>query len=669
MDHTSEPATGQNRYSTPHRIVALFFLIVGLVIYSNTFKVPPHLDDVYIYADSTLETLLSRLTLSNTRLVADATFAFNYWIAGPNVLGYHIFNLIIHVLTAFLVYQLLFQILRLSNSDKNYPTTASANGHGAQALPPLDDNLFWPSFIGGLLFLVHPLATQAVTYITQRYTSLATLFYVASVFCYLKARTIVSSKQGGRSMAPEQKLFFNPRHLAWYGVSVLAAVLAMFTKEMSITLPAVILLVEFLFVECSFKNIGMRAIYLLPILSTGLIIPLNHLPVLKAPDTASMVEAITNPDKILPRWAEKEYLTRSTYFFSQIGIIWFIYLRLLVWPWGQNIEHDFFVSDGPFYTTTLVAFLGLLSLIAVAALTIKRYRLLSFGILWFFVTLSVTSSVIPNTIFVAEHRVYLPMIGLTFIIAAMCRYLKEPRIFWSLTIPIMLILSVLTFMRNQVWKDDLTLWADALKKSPNMSRPYVNYARALHGLGRLEETIAFYERVLTMPAVPYKSDLMHKLYALGNLGAVYAEKGMYQEALNCYQAAARLTAPLHASDLYFNMANLFANLKQYPEAIDAYKKAVENNPSNYRAYTNLGWVLMMLERHDEAEAALQEALKYNHRSAETYLNLAILYSKDPNRKTEAIANYNRFLELKPNSPLRETVVENIGRLEQKDRGY
>ena len=667
MNCNSEPAMYQRQYSTAHRIVALFFLIVGLAIYSNTFKVPPHLDDVYTYADSNLEALLHKLTLSNTRLVADSTFAFNYWMAGPNVVGYHILNLIIHVLTAFLVYQLIFQILRLSNSNKNLATIASVNGLGAQALPPLDDNLFWPSFLGGLLFLVHPLATQAVTYITQRYTSLATLFYVASVFCYLKARTIVLNKQGVQGTDPEQKLFFNPRHLAWYGLSVLAAVLAMYTKEMSVTLPVVIVLVEFLFVECSFKNLGKRALYLLPILSTGLIIPLNHLPVFKSADTTSIVETITNPDKILPRWAEKEYLPRSTYFFSQIGIIWFIYLKLLVWPWGQNIEHDFFVSDGLFHTTTLAAFLGLLSLLALAALTIKRHRLLGFGIIWFFVTVSITSSVIPNTIFVAEHRVYLPMIGLSLSVAGICRHLKRPRIFWSLAIPIMLLLSVLTFLRNQVWKDDLTLWADAMKKSPNMSRPYVNYARALNGLGRLEEAMALYKKVLTMPAVPYKSDLMHKLYALGNLGTIYAEKGMHQEALNCYQAAARMTAPLHASDLYFNMGNLFAKLKQYPEAIDAYQKAVESNPSNYRAYTNLGWVLMMLEKYDEAEVALKKALKYNHRSAETYLNLATLYSKDPDKKTRAIDNYNRFLELQPNSPLRETVLENIGTLEQEDR--
>ena len=666
MNHNSEPAD-QSRYSTAHRIVALFFLIVGLMIYSNTFQVPPHLDDVFIYADSTLEALLSRLTLWNTRLVADATFTFNYWLAGPNVLGYHVINLIIHVLTAFLVYQLLFQTLQLASKEQHFSVSDSSVYPDNQPLPPFSDHIFWGSFFGGIIFLVHPLATQSVTYITQRYTSLATLFYVGTIVCYLKARMIVLEEQTAGEKALSLRLFLKRAHLFWYCLACLTAILAMYTKEMCITLPVMLILVEFCLVQFNFEKIGTRLLYLLPFLASGLIIPLNHLPILRVPEAVGTPETTTASDKVLPRWAEKEYLTRSTYFFSQIGIIWFIYLKLLVWPWGQSVEHDFFVSDTLFHTTTLAAFLGLLSLLAIAALTIKRYRLLGFGILWFFITLSVTSSIITNIIFVAEHRVYLPMIGLTFVIAGMCRYFKRPSIFWSLAIPIILILSVLTFMRNQVWKDDLTLWADALEKSPNMSRPYVNYARALHGLGRLEEAIALYEKVVAMPAVPYKSDLMHKLYALGNLGAVYAEKGMYEQALSCYETAAQMTAPLHASDMYFNMGNVFAKLKQYPEALDAYEKAVEKNFRNYRAYTNLGWVLMMLDRHDEAEAALEKALTYNQRSAEIYLNLATLYSKDPARKGEAIDNYKQYLALKPNSPLHETVLENIRRLEAEDK--
>ena len=666
MNHNSESA-GQSWYSTAHRIVALFFLIVGLTIYSNTFQVPPHLDDVFIYADSTLEALLSRLTLSNTRLISDATFAFNYWLAGPNVLGYHIFNLIIHVFTAFLVYLLLFQALKLTSTEQLFSASDSSVYPDNPPLPPLSDHIFWGSFFGGIIFLVHPLATQSVTYITQRYTSLAALFYVGTIVCYLKARMIVLGEESDGGKTLSLGLFLKWGHLFWYCLAVFTALLAMYTKEMCITLPVMLILVEFCLVEFNLEKIGTRLLYLLPFLASGFIIPVNHLPILRVPETVSTLETTTASDKILPRWAEKEYLTRSTYFFSQIGIICFIYLKLLVWPWGQNIEHDFVVSDTLFHPTTLVAFLGLFSLLAVAALTIKRYRLLGFGILWFFITISVTSSIITNTIFVAEHRVYLPMIGLTFVLAGMCRYLKRPHIFWSLAIPIILILSVLTFMRNNVWRDDLTLWADALEKSPNMSRPYVNYARALHGLGRLEESIALYEKVLAMPAVPYKSDIMHKLYALGNLGTIYTEKEMYQQALSCYQAAAQMTVPLHASDMYFNMGNVFAKLKQYPGALDAYQKAIENNPSNYRAYTNLGWVLMTLDRHGEAEAAFKKALKYNQRSAETYLNLAILYSKDPRKRAQAITHYQKYMALEPDPILRERVGNHIRRLEEENK--
>jgi len=665
MNHTSEPQIGQGRYSTAHRIVFLFFLIVGLAIYSNSFKVPPHLDDVYIFADSTLEALVNRLTLSNTRMIADSTFAFNYWLAGPHVLGYHILNLVIHVFTAVLVYQLLFQTLKLTANKGNLAGTGSLVQPDNLLLPAFRDHIFWGAFFGGMIFLVHPLATQAVTYITQRYTSLATLFYVASIVCYLKARMILFSEEDAGDKVFSRRGFLKRSHLAWYSLAATLAVLAMYTKEICITLPVMLILIEFFIVQFNFKNVGTRLLYLLPFLASGLIIPMNHLPIFKTTETISMIETITDPDKVLPRWAESQYLTRSTYLFSQIGIIWSIYLKLLVWPWGQNIEHDFYVSNSLSHTTTLVAFLGLLSLLAIAVLTIKKYRLFGFGIIWFFMSIAVTSSVIPNTIFVAEHRVYLPMIGLTLVVAGMYRYLERPRLVYSLSVPILLILSVLTFMRNDIWKDEFSLWGDSLAKSPNMSRPHNNYARALHHAGRLDEAIIMYGKVVTAPNVPYKSDISHKLLALANLGTVYADKGMHTEALQAYQAAVKLTVPQHAASTYFNMGNLLAEMEQYKKAAEAYQKAAEVSPGNYRALTNLGWVLMNLHKHQEAEAALKQALKYNSRAAEAHCNLATLYSKNPSKKKEAIRHYTRYLALRPLSPLRKTVEENIRRLEEE----
>lgn len=644
-----------------HMAVFLVFVVWGFLIYSNTFNVPRHYDDRHVFADSTLQQILNKCTLKGggTRVVAELTFAFNYWLSGPKVLSYHIVNLVIHVCTAFLVYQLLFQVICLSRGNKASGEYAPQARTGARLFPPLNDALFWSALFAGLIFLVHPLATQAVTYISQRYTSLATLFFVASIVCYLKARSVILC-QSAHTFASWSS-FFSINHLAWYTLCVLTATLAMLTKEMALTLPVVIVLIEFLFVQHDFKSLGRRAIYLLPFLMTGLIIPYAHVVVLKASNLDAITELVSDIDRFLPRWAS-EQLSRETYFFSQIGIIWGIYLRLLVWPWGQNIEHDFHVSSSLLDHTTLIASLGIVGLTALAVWTYRRYRLIAFGILWFFVTLAVTSSIIPNKIFVAEHRAYLPMIGLAFVTAGIYRYLRRPRMFWTILVSITVLLSILTFMRNRVWKDELSLWGDALKKSPGLSRPYNNYADALKKAGRLDEAITLYKRALAMPYVPLKTGAGHDLIALNNLGNIYVEKGMYEEALKYYQAVIE-QAPDSALDVYFNMGNLFVELRQYGNAIQAYQKALEVDPQDVDAYTNLGGVWMALQMYDDAEAALKKAVQLSPEGAEAYLSLGSLYSLDPMKRKKAVTNYKRYLALKPDTPLREKVLEKIRRLE------
>ena len=663
MDVTPREIESKDRYLSAHRITLLFLFIVGLAIYSNTFDAVAQYDDMHVFAESTLDDLLARCNLGNGRLIADLTFTFNYWLSGPDVLGYHIFNLIVHVFAAFFVYQLLFQILVIAESEQAPLDYTLQSDPPKLILPPLKNLWFWPAFFGGLVFLVHPLATSAVTYITQRYTSLASLFYLASLVSYLKARRFLKGEILKKSAAFPKSLLFDPHHLAWYGIAFVMAVLAMLTKEMSVTLPVMLILLELFFVQPDFSHAGARLLYLMPLLVTGLIVPYHHLPIFETMSMNSIIQTISDQQDLLPRWADKSYLDRRTYFFSQLGIIWSIYLKLLVWPWGQNVEHDFFVSDGPFHAITITASLGLLSLLIIAALTYRKYRLISFGILWFFVALSVTSSVVPNIILVAEHRVYLPMIGLAFSVAGVYRYFNRPRAMLYLVMTIALTLSVLSFVRNSVWKDDLTLWADALKKSPGMARPYNNYARALHKANQLEEAISLYQKVLTMEDVAFKSDLSHKVFALENLGVVYAKKGMYREALESYTTVVRFSSSGNAANTYFNIGNLYVELQQFSKATEAYNKAVSLNPRHYQTHTNLGWLLMSLGRDDEAETALSKALHHNRRAAEAYLNLGNLYSKYPAKKAEAVANYRMYLRLKPDTSLRRNVLKRIRELE------
>jgi tetratricopeptide (TPR) repeat protein len=307
---------------------------------------------------------------------------------------------------------------------------------------------------------------------------------------------------------------------------------------------------------------------------------------------------------------------------------------------------------------------------------LKRYRLVAFSIVWFLVTISVTSSIIPNMIFVAEHRVYLPMVGLSFLVAGIYKYSKRPRLFWSMAIPIVLLLSTLTFMRNFAWKDDLTLWGDASKKAPALSRPFNNYAVALRNAGRLDEAIVTYNKVLAMPIEPFKRGHGERLLALHNLPHVYVDKGEYREALRRYEALIALygeeteKGTFSLAKVYFHMGNMFGSAKDYEKALEFYQKALEIFPFENRrlkshTLTNLGWLLTLLERYDNAEKALKKAVRCNPRAAKAYIQLGNLYSKYPAKRAETVACYKRFLALEPRPPFRQGLLAKISELESE----
>jgi len=200
-DHTID----KSRYSSAHRIVCLFFFIVGFVIYSNTFDASIHYDDSHVFANRNFDNFLQEPAFSDTRYVANLTFAFNQWLSGPEVFSYHMVNLIIHVCSALLVYQLLFQLLSFPR-NRHASQRPSSNKVSKFALPHLNDLYFWPAFFGGLIFLIHPLGTQAVTYLTQRNASLATLFYIQASPSLL----VFSSSYDGGSYHVYQRTVTDP---------------------------------------------------------------------------------------------------------------------------------------------------------------------------------------------------------------------------------------------------------------------------------------------------------------------------------------------------------------------------------------------------------------------------------------------------------------------------
>lgn len=597
----------------------LAFAGLGFLVYSNTLDVPFHYDDPRVIFDRSFEEMLEKCKSGGSRVVAHLTFLFNYWLDGTNVRGYHVVNTLIHVGTAYLVYLFLSVILSVLNS-KGFPShTVDGSSHYAGHISLQSTyHVFRPALIGGVLFLVHPLATQAVTYITQRYTSLAGFFYIGSLTCFMRARLRFS----------EGEPFLTPRHIVPYIFSVAMAVLAMRTKELSITLPAAVLLAEYCFVKSDLEAASKRAFYLLPLLSTGLIIPLSDIIGVEEISLESMaaVQDYT--------WAED--VTRTEYLFTQFRIILGVYLKLLVWPIGQNIDHDYVVSRTLFDPHTMAALAVLCVILGTGLWLYTRAKLVSFGILWFFVTIAPTSSIVPNIQFVAEHRAYISLMGIAFAVAGMPLWEVRWKKYLFVIVPVLLTLSYLTYARNLVWRTDLALWKDAVAKSPNKPKPHFNLAVILDKQGRLDDAISHYRQALRLNP--------HNAYAHNNLGVALAEQGDFGAAIGHYYSALQ-NDPGHA-EAHNNLAVALSAQGRLEEAISHYSRALRINPDYADAHNNLGVELSGQGRFNEAVSHYSRALHTHPDFAEAHQNMGLALH-DIGKTEQAVGHYSRSLQIKP----------------------
>ena len=319
-----------------HRLTLhlLLIILLGGLVYCNTLSVPFVLDDLEsITSNESIRRLGnflpggSGLDFHLRRSVAYFTFALNYHFGGLAVSGYHLFNLFVHLGTALLVYAL----LRLTFRTPLLATSRLASQGGSVAL------------LAALFFVVHPIQTQAVTYIVQRLTSLCTLFYLLSLVLYTLAR-----------LCREESGNWRGRPLLLLATSVAAALLAIFTKEIAFTLPFAALLYEACFFRGAWRP---RLLPLLPLLLTLPIIPFLVL----TGGELSAVGTLQNYRIDIPRWH---------YLLTQFPVI-ATYLRLLIWPIDQNLDYDY-----PVYTTLFTApvFSSLLLILALLALAGWLYQ-------------------------------------------------------------------------------------------------------------------------------------------------------------------------------------------------------------------------------------------------------------------------------------------------------
>ncbi|MDD3260282.1 MAG: hypothetical protein PHN97_12630, partial [Smithellaceae bacterium] len=425
---------GKSEFLNKHANLLLILVIIlaGVIAYSNSFDCSFHFDDDNVFHSSVTEgasTLSDWLRLFPNRPVGIITFYLNYQIHGLDVRGYHLVNLVIHLANALLVWWLTWLTLSTPAISKT-----EISRHRATV-----------AFLTGLLFVTHPLATQSVTYIVQRFASLATLFYLLAVALFARG-----------------KLWQGDRTISWllFGGAFLCALLGMRTKEMVFTLPFAILLYDFCFFKTTFRQWRLKDESIL--LSVAILLVFLF--------WTLRIVSFKSFDPVPPIQGYDYSISMKEYLYTQFSVI-LTYLRLFILPVQQNLDYHYPLSNSFFHLKTFLSFSMLMGILAAGLMLFKRYRLISFGILWFFLTLSVESSIVPisqNVIF--EHRTYLPGYGFFLALTAACFYFLKGRCF-LLAVVLLLILSAvnagLTYQRNKVWKNEYTLWSDVLKKSPN----------------------------------------------------------------------------------------------------------------------------------------------------------------------------------------------------------
>jgi tetratricopeptide (TPR) repeat protein len=572
-----------------HNIFFIFAIfIAGIIAYSNSFDCSIHFDDNNVFHSSVTAGSASIgdwLRLFPTRPIGMLTFAINYNIHKLDVWGYHLVNLIIHLTNAFLVWWLAWLTLStpvMKNAEINRHKTIVA-------------------FLTGLLFVTHPLATQSVTYIAQRFASLATLFYLLSLILFVQG-----------------KLWQGNRNIPWFlfGGSLICAVLGMLTKEIVFTLPFAILLYDY----CFLKTVPWK----LEIKDKSLIISFIMLLIFILLFFIS--QSLNIFDTQPPDQGYAYSISMKEYFLTQFSVI-LTYIRLFILPINQNLDYDYQISSSFFQLKTFFSFSLLLGILAAGVLLFKRYRLISFGIFWFFLTISVESSIIPisqNVIF--EHRTYLPGFGFFLALTGAFFYLARGKYFKVVLIIILIIASintVLTYQRNKIWLNEYTLWADCVKKSPNKARPNNSFGLVLFGEGKTMEAMHYYNKAIRLTP-DYAG-----VYT--NRGNAYAKLGQLQLAFEDFSKSIRLK-PDYAES-YYNRGTVYGKLPgRYQQAIEDLNKAITLNPNYIKAYNNRGIIYGELGQYQLAIENFNKAISLKKDYADAYNNRAYFYLNQGNKE-------------------------------------
>jgi tetratricopeptide (TPR) repeat protein len=469
------------------------------------------------------------------RPIATLSYFLIYALFNLNPLAFHLTSLLLHILNVIGVYVLVNFI------ERNKKT----------------------SLIAALVFACHPVLTETVNCISYNEDLLATFFYLLALVLYIKA----AAKE-------------NRSGLPIYFFALVSFFVALLSKEMAITLPVIIFLYDLTqketteikgFIKQAVATVGKQKFYYIGFVLVALCYLVLRFKILVNPagsfshSRAGLFERI---------------LFLPDHFFD--------YIKLVLFPLNLNAEYSFAYPD------RFLEFSNLFSVIVIIAITVGSFFIykyskgIFFGIWCFIITLLPVLNLIEIHNPIAERYLYLPLVGFCMVISILINKIPDrsdlaqskniARLKYSILIGLLIFYSLVTVARNPVWKDNFSVWANTVEKSPDNPIVHGGLGLAYQDRGFLDEAIRAFTKAIELGPNMAKNHY--------NIGRAYEEKGLFENAIDAYKKAVELNSDY--TDAYFNLANLYMRLQLRKDAIDAYRRVIELDPADLEAYNNLG---------------------------------------------------------------------------------
>ncbi len=592
-------------------------LAAGLAAYSNSFTGVFVLDDIGTIVENPGIRSFEECWNADSddiprglhrRPVVRWSLAVNYAGGELETWGYHAWNLLVHLISALLLFDLVRRTLLL----KEIPDRLQQSATGVATAV-------------ALLWIAHPLQTESVTYVIQRLEAMMGMFYLGCLYCVLR---------GSQS----------ERGWCWNLGAIACCWLGMGSKEVMITAPLVVLLFDRIFLSPSWAALLRKrwwmyvsflpaAIMLLSAASTRLL-------------SKEMLDRAPNP--LVPdRWS---------YLLSQPGVI-LHYLRLCFWPQGQCLDYGWQAAKWP--GEILLPGIVVLSMLAVSFYVLWRWPRIGFLAVSFFLILAPTSSIIRLQL-AFEHRMYLPLAAVCILVVLGVFSLPERfnqsaermdawrRFAFGAAVMASIAIAMMTCQRNTAYESRITMWEDVISKSPNNPRARVNLGLQYYEQQKYKIAAQHYEVAVRIH--PNNADA-HNNYA----NSLYRIGNRQKEAMEHWRKAIELSPNLR--EPYNNLGNAFFDLGETKTAIANFEKAIDLSPNYTAAHYNLGNAYFKIKRLDDSVKHLQIAVHLDPTLWNAHQDLGATLM-DQGREKEGIRHLEKAVQLGPKNPaMRRNIAE------------